>query len=210
MLLIEPDPVLRATLKQWLDHPLTNYCIGSFRSTRETLRWAAFRRADLCLFNQHLPDFSEINVVKKLRNLSFGLPAFSYGIYEQSDDIFASMSGVQEGYYLRRRSPGEMLDPIQTAWQEGASAVEQLDQGITSYFQELFAVPAPQGGAPESSVLTSREQEVLNCLRRGYPDKQIADALAIQPSTVRSHLKKIFEKLGVHTRTEAVMKYLQK
>jgi DNA-binding NarL/FixJ family response regulator len=210
VVLIEPDAVLQATLRQWLDRLTLNHCVGSFRSVRGALGSAELRQADLCLFNEHLPDPSELEFIKKLRLRSTSLPAFSYGIYEQSDAIFASMSGVGEGYYLRRRPPNEMLDPVQAAWQAGARSERELHDGITRYFQDLFDIRVTAPGTPDNSGLTSREQEVLNCLRRGYPDKQIAEALTIKPSTVHSHLKKIFEKLSVHTRTEAVMKYLQK
>ncbi|MCI0540557.1 MAG: hypothetical protein L0Z50_35605, partial [Verrucomicrobiales bacterium] len=150
VLLIEPDPVLRATLQQWLEGLSINDCVGSFPSAREALRSAELRQADLCLFNQHLPDLSEPEATGKLRSSSLGFAAFGYGIYEQSDDIFASMSGVQEGYYLRRRSPGEMLDPIQAAQNESAAFQHQLDCGITRYFQDLFVVQSPQHRGPES------------------------------------------------------------
>lgn len=210
VVLVEPAPEVRAALEQWLARSSCTCCIGSFTSGREALRSTTLKDADLCLFSQHLPDMSEQEFLRKLASVSRGLPAYPFGIFEQSDDIFISISGIHEGYFLRRRPPMEMLDPIQSAWREGVTARELLEKSITRYFQNLFLQDSNQKDVPDTSVITFRESEVLNCLRKGCSDKQIAEALSISPSTVHTHLKKIFEKLGVHTRTEAVLKHLQK
>ena len=147
---------------------------------------------------------------RSLSALPRPVPAYSFGIFEVSDDIFASLSGVQEGYYLRRRPPLGMLAPIATDAHEGTSTTHRLDSRINNYFRDILERTTGAVAPQEPSILTSRELEVLDCVRKGYPDKQIAQALSLQPSTVHTHLKKMFEKLGVHTRTEALMKHLQK
>jgi DNA-binding NarL/FixJ family response regulator len=210
VLLIEPEPDIRASLEEWLARTPGCVCAASFAHTRDALRSPEMRRASLCLFNQHIPGLSDVEFTRRALTLSPQLPVYSFGIYEQSDDIFISISGVTEGYYLRRRPPPKMLDPIHAAWREGASAGEELEQGVTRYFQGLFVRDGEAGVPSDIATLTSREHEVLHCLCKGHSDKLIADALSISPSTVHTHLKRIFEKLAVHTRTEAVMKLLQK
>ena len=135
---------------------------------------------------------------------------FSFGIYEESDWIFHSITGVNAGYYLRRRPPLEWFDPILEAARETDFTLDRLDRHIRKYFQTLFAVTRPSEEVQDMATLTQREREILVCLSKGYQDKEIADALKISVWTVHGHVKNVFEKLGVHSRTEAVVKYLQK
>ncbi len=210
VVLIEDDPKILATLEEWVSTCPDIRLGGAFRNARSALRSRALTNADVCLFTQHPQDMSEQDLIHRLASLPRPVPAFAFGIFEVSDDIFASLSGVQEGYYLRRRPPLGMLDPIQTVTRRSTPSRHDMDSHINSYFLGILDRTNSEMTSPQPSILTSRELEVLDCVRKGYPDKQIAQALSIQPSTVHTHLKKMFEKLGVHTRTEAVMKHLQK
>jgi len=136
--------------------------------------------------------------------------AVGYRIYDTSDEMFFSQPGVSDGFYFRRRPPDRLLEPVQGAWQDGPpTPAEWLDR-IHSYVQRIFLFPPVREDVPGSSVLTSREHDILGCLRKGSADKDIARDLNISVWTVHTHLKKIYEKLGVRSRTEAVIKYLQK
>lgn len=211
VILIEDDLEVLKALELWISGQPDFRLAGSFSTTRAALHSRAIASAGLCLFNQRAPDISERDLLQRLSALPRPVPAYSFGIFEVSDDIFASLSGVQEGYFLRRRPPLDMLEPIADGGLgKEANSPGRLDAQITSYFQEILGRTTTAPGTREPQILTSRELEVLDCVRKGYPDKQIAQALSIQPSTVHTHLKKMFEKLGVHTRTEAVMKHLQK
>jgi DNA-binding NarL/FixJ family response regulator len=138
------------------------------------------------------------------------VPTFSFGIYETSDDIFIAHSGVSSGYFLRRTHPQHVLDPIRTAWGGDAPDAAQLRSRIDHYFQALITDSGSADRTPARTTLTSREQEILLRLSKGYPDKQIAGDLNISSWTVHNHMKNIFRKLGVHTRTQAVLKHLQR
>jgi DNA-binding NarL/FixJ family response regulator len=85
-----------------------------------------------------------------------------------------------------------------------------LAEQIKRYFQGLFELPVTGEPLRDLADLTNREHEILICLSKGFTDKEIADALSISVWTVHGHVKRVFEKLGVHSRTEAVIKYLQK
>ena len=124
--------------------------------------------------------------------------------------MFKSTPGGATGYLLRRTLPRQILEPIAVTMRKGMLSQEQISLGVREYFHRLLdSLPA---GDPyrEMGRLTPREREILNLLSKGYVDKEIADSLHISIWTVHGHMKNIFEKLGVHTRTEAVVKYLHK
>ncbi len=135
---------------------------------------------------------------------------FTYGIYPSSDHIFMGFSGVEAGYLLRRRPLAQVCEPLDGAFASGRLLPDETPRAIRRYCQSLFSPGAAGVDASVRSSLTVRERQILACLQRGLHDKEIAMELGISPLTVHTHLKHIFEKLGAHTRTEAVVKYLEK
>jgi DNA-binding NarL/FixJ family response regulator len=134
----------------------------------------------------------------------------TYGVFADSDAIFASFSGVSEGYCLRRVAPEGLLEPLTVGVGEGgARGVQETERGIRRYFQGMFDTTSIRRTSM-SPELSAREAEVLEGLSRGLADKELARDLGISIWTVHSHLKRIFGKYGVRTRTEAVVRYLQK
>lgn len=208
--IVEAESGVSRAMTRWLNGRPECVCVGSLASAREALHALTALTPDLLLFDRHLPDLPGGEFLQKLQRLAPELPAFAFGVYPHSDEIFVSLGGIPEGYFLRRRPPGELLEPIEGAWAGGRLSLERAQASIRAYFQGLFAAPAAGVERSDFSDLTQREREILNCLTRGYQDKEIAQALNISPSTVHTHLKSIFTKLGAHTRTEAVMKFLQK
>jgi len=138
------------------------------------------------------------------------LPAFQYGIYQDSDQIFVTLSRVTAGYIFRRREPTELFEPIRVALRQRVLAAKEVFLRVRDYFQSLFGFTRPGEETQGLASLTAREQEILNHVSKGFLDKEIASALSISIWTVHNHLKHVYEKLGVHTRTEAVLKHLQK
>jgi DNA-binding NarL/FixJ family response regulator len=134
---------------------------------------------------------------------------FGYGVFDDSDHIFASLSGVTGGYLLRRRLPGQLLEPVLHYAGRSRGEAPAADQLARRYFERLFEFADGRSETPEANLLTSREYEILSCLGKGFQDKEIADRLGISVWTVHSHLRKIFVKYRVHSRTEAVVKYLR-
>jgi len=134
---------------------------------------------------------------------------FGYGVFEDSDHIFASLSGVTGGYILRRRSPESLLEPVLGGDARGRKESDPPALRARRYFEGLFGGMEKPATQPEAGLLTVREYEILSFLSKGYQDKEIADRLGISVWTVHSHLRKIFAKYGVHSRTEAVVKYLK-
>ena len=207
--LVEPDDGIRRALARWIGRQPGNVLVGAAPHSAAACADARLAKADVILFNRFLPDAAGEEFLRRAKHLAPQAHAFSVGVFAESDDIFKSVGGVTEGYYLRRRQPEAWLDPLEGAWGGQPPTTAELDKHLRGYFQKLLSGET-RDAAVEGVRFTGREQQILHCLSRGMPDKEIAQQLGMSPLTVHTHLKHIFEKLSAHTRTEAVMKYLQK
>ena len=208
--IVETQKPVRRALENWMNQTPGFRCVLSCASEREALLRLPKSDCDLLLFNRGAREVTEGDLLERLQQRHPRLAAFDYGIYAESDDIFVSMTGVEEGYLLRRRSPAEALSPLRSIALRGGSDLRELRSDLLHHFADLFLASPDRPKSMEDVVLTPREREIMHCLRSGQPDKEVAKILRISPLTVHTHLKRIFGKLGVHTRTEAVMKYWQK
>jgi len=207
---IEADSEVRRTLAFWLGRQPRFACAGAFKSAEEARQTIVREPPDLLLVNRALPEMPAGEFLERLRGRLPDLPAFTYGIYQDSDHIFISLSGVSAGYNFRRRKPTELFEPIRFASRQRALTANEVSYRIRDYFQSLFGSTRTRDESPGLAGLTTREQEILNYVSKGFLDKEIAGALTISAWTVHNHLKHIYEKLNVHTRTAALIKYLQK
>lgn len=211
LLVLEPDVTTHSCLRYWLDRQPGFTCRTVYRTAAEALE--VMERAPdappaLGLLNRLAPDAAQL--VEALRCRWPELPVYPYRLHEDSDQIFISTSGVGGGYIFRRRLPAALFDPLQPASGVPSLTAADAARRIRNYFQSFFGDP-PSATPPLAPVaLTNREQEVLNLISRGCLDKEIAHLLDISIWTVHNHLKNIYDKLGVHNRTEAVLKYLQR
>jgi len=210
ILLIEPDPQVRRSLVAWLSRQPGFNCNAACQGVEEAQNLIHREQPDLLLVNRASPDLSVVEFFEWLKRRLPDLPAFLYGIYQDSDHIFITLSGVTAGYIFRRRKPTELFEPIQGALRQRVLSAKEVLPRIRDYFQNLFASTQRGDESAGLASLTAREQEILSYVSKGFLDKQIAGALAISIWTVHNHLKHIYEKLNVHSRTEALIKYLQK
>ena len=208
--LLEADPEVRRTLIFWLSRQPGFDCAVAPESVGEAKDAIARERPDLLLVNRALPETPFVEFLDRLKGHAPDLPAFMYGIYQDSDQIFITLSGVTAGYIFRRREPTDLFEPIRATLRHQALSAKEVWLQIRDYFQSLFQFTGAGQETPGLTRLTAREQEILNYVSKGFLDKEIAGALRISIWTVHNHLKQVYKKLNVHTRTEAVMKYLQK
>ncbi len=207
--IVEPDEgVRRAVASSIAIHPET-WEVTTLATAEEVLRLSSRLRAALVLLNRSLPDMGGGECAEALKTRRPDLPVFTYGVYDDSDQLFLSFGGVSTGYILRRRPPGLLLEPIGPLATMRTLAADPVARAVRRYFQGLLDSSVTQD-APATARLTPREQEILAYLSKGYVDKEIAQRLGISAWTVHGHLRSIFGKLRVHTRTEAVVRYLQK
>ena len=166
--------------------------------------------ARLVLVSRDLVERPGGDGIEAIRRAAPRSAVFAIGAYEESNYIFHSVTGVKTGYCMRRVAPDRLFEPMARFAHEATFDHGLISEEIKHYFKGLFDLPAGGGRETEFANLTGREREILLCLSKGYTDKEIADALSISVWTVHGHAKKIFEKLNVHSRTEAVIKFLQK
>ena len=127
-------------------------------------------------------------------------------VYADSESIFKALQAGASGYLLKRTTPTELFEAIQQVMNGGAPMTGEVARKVI----EAFRRPALSDSAGEDFELTRREQEVLTDLAQGYSDKEIASRLHVSFDTVRTHLKHIYEKLHVRSRTEAAIKYTER
>jgi DNA-binding NarL/FixJ family response regulator len=125
-------------------------------------------------------------------------------VYEDTDKIFRALSAGASGYLLKRSSPAHLLDAIKEVHAGGSPMSSSIARKVVASFRKAAPVV-------ENEIhLSPREQTVLDCLAKGLTYKQIADQLEISIDTIRTYLRRIYEKLHVQSRTEAVAKYLRR
>jgi DNA-binding NarL/FixJ family response regulator len=208
--LIEPDAGIRATLGRYINRHPGLRCVAAFNDAASAFRHIVHSPPQLVLVNHHLPDMEGPRFVERLRSLACDCPCLLFSVYEDSGELFKSTPGGSAGYLLNRTLPDQLLAPLGGLALEEPLSARKIVRRVWNYSQEVLASLRSGDVAAEMEKLTPRECQVLDCLSRGCVDKEIATTLRISAWTVHGHVKNIFEKLGVHSRTEAVVKYLQR
>jgi len=152
----------------------------------------------------NLPKMSGIECVRQLKRLVPGVQILMLTVYEDSEKIFDSLLAGAGGYLLKRTPQAEIMDAITEVHRGNSPMTGHIARKVVQYFN--------QRGSAETEIekLSKREKEVLDHLAQGIPYKEIADVLCLSIDTVRMHIKGIYGKLHVHSRGEAVAKYLRK
>lgn len=208
--IVESERGLRDALCWCVNQQDGCQCVATFASANEALNDARRHPLDLLLVSQNLPDKPGIACLNDLNTLAPQIYGLLFSVFEDSELLFKAAPGGAPCYVFRRTPPSRILLPIEAALKAGTRAREPFNKSVRRYFEDVVISSPIHASADELSNLTPREHEILGLLSKGHPDKEIADALRISTWTVHGHLKKIFEKLGAHNRTDAVVKYLNK
>lgn len=178
---------------------------GLWRSGEEALHKVPVVKPDVVLMDINLPGISGIETTARLKQDIPGLLVIMVTVYRDHDKIFDALKAGACGYLLKRSSPAEVRRAIQDVREGGAPMSAEIARRVV----EAFHKPQPPAVAPaaEQVHLSKRETEILEFLSQGLANKEIADRLTLSVETVRVHLKRIYDKLHVHSRTEAAMKY---
>lgn len=202
--IVEDDQRVRESLAVLINGAENIRCVSTNATGEAALEDIARRKPDVVLMDINLPGISGIECVRKLKAQLPKLQILMLTMYEDDEKVFQSLVAGASGYLVKRTSPAELLKAIEEV-QSGASPMSgKIARTVVEYFRTL------QTAEPQQEYLSKREEEILGLLVKGYRYKEIADALSISYETVRSHLKNIYDKLHVHSRTEAVVKYLRK
>jgi len=206
VLVVEPDAGVRRALC-WSINQRPRYASVACDSPEAFIRALSVYDPSLVLLNRNLAgrlNFASAGVIAPIRP---GVPALAYAVHSDGDQMFDCLPGEAESYLLKRIQPERLLDPILNASNRPGLMIEDLLSSVRSYFQ-LLLQPRSGRDALTLAKLPRREREVLALLSKGWGDKEIAKAMGISVWTAHEYVKKIFQRLQVRTRTEAVVRYL--
>jgi len=208
--IVESDASLRSVLTWCINQEEGCRCVCAFPTGAEALQEIRRRSTHLLLISENLSDQPGADCLRQLNEVAPKVAGLQYSVYEDAEELFKSSPGGAASYLFRRTPPTRILEPIAEARKQRDFGRERMANSVRQYFAAtLLALPFG-GSSHEFNSLTRREHEILALLSKGHPDKEIADLLRISTWTVHGHLKKIFEKLKAHNRTDAVVKFLNK
>ena len=208
VLIVETDAGLRRALTWCINHQPGFSAVACESPEKFSAAFAA-HKPKLVLLNRSLAERIGIQFSGGLNALPSGALALAYSVSVDGDHMFVSTPGGAEGYMLKRVNPANVLDPMLQAGTFPGAAPEDPLAPAKLFFKGLLRSRAGKH-TDALAKLTPRENEVLLLLSKGGVDKEIAQAMGISVWTVHGHIKKIFERLGVRTRTEAVVRFLEK
>jgi DNA-binding NarL/FixJ family response regulator len=178
-------------------------CLSMYGSAEAALQHLPADKPDVVLMDINMAGMNGIECVSRLKVLAPELQIVMLTVYDDTEQIFKALAAGATGYLLKRHEPDELLQAIRDVRAGGSPMSNSIARKVVASFQK-----ANQAGEKQN-LLSSREQAVLDCLAEGLAYKQIADKLGISINTIRTHLRHIYEKLHVQSRTEAVAKYLR-
>jgi DNA-binding NarL/FixJ family response regulator len=208
VLVFEADPGICRALS-WSINQQPGLLSVPCDSTEAFSRMINLHKPSLVLSNRNMAGRLRIETTGALTQISPGVPVLTYSVHVDGDQMFVSTPGGSQGYVVKRVKPTRLLDPILNAAGQPDFSSDNLQERVRFYFRSLLQTHSDQS-AFALAKLTSRERDVLDLLSKGYVNKEIAQTLGISLWTVHGHIKNIFERLHVRTRTEAVVRYLEK
>jgi DNA-binding NarL/FixJ family response regulator len=202
--LVEDDAVVRSTLARLIDRSEGFSCASQHASGEEALAELPRARPDVVLMDINLPGMSGVECVRRLKELLPQTQVVMLTVYEDTDLIFSALAAGATGYLLKQTPHAELLAGVRDVHAGGSPMSSHIARKVI----QLFHTAAPR--ANWTDVLSAREQEVLDFLTKGYHYKEIGAAIGISYNTVSTYIRRIYEKLHVHSRTEAVAKHLHR
>lgn len=199
--IVEDDAVIRRSLSQIVGEARGLSCVAACATAEEGLKRLPQLTPDVVLMDINLPQMSGIECVRRLRDLLPKTQVLMLTVYEDSDSIYRALRAGASGYLLKRSEPEQLLEAIHDVLLGGSPMTSQIARKVV----QAFRISSEAENL--SMKLTERESEILDFLVKGYANKELAEKLGVSVPTVRSHLRNIYEKLHVHSRTEAVAKY---
>lgn len=203
--IVEDNPGLGEGLRLVVEGAPECRCAGVWRSGEDALRDLPGIKPDIVLMDIHLPGISGIETTARLKTQLPDVLVMMVTVYRDHDKIFEALKAGASGYLLKRSTPAEVRKAILELRGGGAPMSAEIARRVV----EAFHKPAVTEGKAvvEGTQLTKRETEILDQLSNGLANKEIADRLGLSTETVRVHLKRIYDKLHVRSRTEAAIKY---
>lgn len=201
--IVEDHEEVRNTLARLISRADGFRCVSQHANAEAALEALPREPPEVVLMDINLPGMNGVECVRRLKQTLPATQVVMLTVYEDTENIFNALAAGASGYLLKRTSRTELLAAIRDVHQGGSPMTTHIARKVVQSFHRA-------GTSPQSTEnLSPREQEVLDCLARGFLYKEIADNLHISYETVHTYIRRIYEKLQVRTRTEAVAKFLR-
>ena len=202
--IVEDDAQARKILSGWVSHASGFRLSGDWGNAEAAVAAVAEKKPDVVLMDINLPGMNGVECVRQLKVALPQVQVMMLTVYEDTENIFNALAAGASGYLLKRTSGKELLEAIHDVSRGGSPMTMHIARKVVQSFQKSAA------SAQATETLSEREQQVLDLLSQGLIYKEIADKLGISYETVHTYIRRIYEKLQVRTRTEAVAKFLRR
>jgi DNA-binding NarL/FixJ family response regulator len=200
--IVDDETELRHSITTFVNGSPGFHCVSAYSSAEAALKGLPNDKPDVVLMDINLGGMNGIECVERLKAGVPALQVLMLTVYEDTNQIFKALAAGASGYLLKRSSPTKLLQAIREVHTGGSPMTSSIARKVVASFQK-----SRQAGEKQTH-LSPREEAVLNCLAKGLTYKAIADQLDISIDTIRTYIRRIYEKLQVQSRTEAVAKYL--
>ncbi len=200
--IVEDDVPAREILAGWIRNTEGFRCVGEFDDAETALNKLPHEKPSVVLFDINLPGMNGIECVRKLKPKLPDTQFVMITVYEDANHVFNALSAGASGYLLKQTRRNELIDALKDVHAGGSPMSSQIARKVV---QNFYRNETQLDG--ETVELSGREREVLELLARGYLYKEIAEQLKISVQTVNTYIRRIYEKLHVRSRAQAVAKY---
>jgi DNA-binding NarL/FixJ family response regulator len=200
ILLYEDNDLLRESIGSMLQLDNNFRVTGSFNNVMAAEKQVAELNPSIILMDIDMPGRTGIEALKAIRGAGIGIPVLMLTVFDDTQNVFDAICAGASGYLLKKHISSKLFDAIHEVMNGGAPMSPSIAHMVITSMQKSVANPYQ---------LTTREQEILSSLSKGNSYKLIASDYAISVDTVRAHIKKIYEKMHVHSQTEAVSKAIK-
>jgi len=198
VLLYEDDDLLRSSLQSMISLNENFRCLGAFGNVLEVAPQIEKYKPDLVFMDIDMPGMSGIDALKQIRSMNPELPVIMLTVFDDSSHVLDAIIAGASGYLLKKHISSRLFDAVDEVLNGGAPMSPSIARMVMDSMR--------QKPSENKYDLSPREKEILTSLSQGNSYKMIAAAFDISIDTVRTHIKKIYEKLHVHSQTEAVSK----
>jgi DNA-binding NarL/FixJ family response regulator len=202
--IVEDNDQLRGTLARVISRAEGFRCLSQYADAESALEGLPKDPPEVVLMDINLPGMNGVECVRRLKTLTPKTQVVMLTVYEDTENIFNALAAGAAGYLLKRTKSAELLEALREVHRGGSPMTTHIARKVTQSFQRSGPSSQP------TENLSEREQEVLDCLSQGFLYKEIAEKLGISYETVHTYIRRIYEKLQVRTRTEAVAKFLKR
>lgn len=199
IILYEDNALLSESIQSMIRLSEKVELIGAFENPMKSTLQLKELKPDLLIMDIDMPGMSGIEAVKQIRSIDQEIPILMLTVFDDNNHVFDAICAGASGYLLKKHISGRLFSAIDEVLEGGAPMSPSVARMVLASMHQK---------APSNNLyhLTPKEKEVLSSLSKGNSYKLIADQLTISIDTVRSHIRKIYEKLHVHSQTEAVSK----